>query len=151
MRRFVTAAALLLAACSSSGNRVQIQSPDVAIRQVVGPADQGFPTGAIQVKYELVVANRSSEPLTLTRAEIESIGTGAYTLIRDTLRFKQTIAPLSTGGVQFWARAFSRVGGSRAGIGEPVTFRGVLYFDTPVGEVHKVIMTNLPQGQRSGD
>lgn len=150
MRRFVIAAAFLLAACSTSRDRVQIQPPDIQLRQVIGPADQGYPSGPIQVRYEIAIANRSSEPLTLTRIEVESVGTGAYQLIRDALRFNQTVAPLSTERMQFWVRAFARPQ-SRAGVGEPVTFRGIFYFDTPVGQVHRVLMTNLPQGQRNRD
>jgi hypothetical protein len=154
MRRLASLLALaFLSACSSSP-KVPIIPPEVNIRQTFGPGDIGNPQGPIRVQFELAVSNQSSEALNLQRLEIESVGTGSYILRRDTIYIKETIEPMSEKSVRFWARAIATAGGTgagRAGIGEPVTIRGVLYFDTDLGPVRKIFMKNLPQGQSSRD
>ena len=152
MRRLAVLLALtILSACASS-TKVPIIPPRVEIRQTFGPADAGYPRGPIRVQYELFIANESSEALNLQRVEVESVGTGAYILLRDTIYIKETIEPMSEKAVRFWARANATAGGTgagRAGIGEPVTVRGVLYFTTDLGPVRKIFMKNLSQGQSS--
>jgi hypothetical protein len=147
MRKVVFAALAIIAAvaCASS-KRATIILPDLDIREVVGPSDMGYPRGIIEVQYEMVIANKSQEPLTLRRIEIQSVGSGGYFLRRGEIqRFNKTIAPGHYDTVTFWVRALSR--GDTLGGNEPVTVRGVAYFDSPVGPTQKFFLKNISQFQ----
>src|SRR5260221_5316925 len=75
---------LFAAACSSvsSGPRVKIIEPNIGIRQVVGPAELGYPQGPIEVEYEFEIKNNSAEPLTLRKVHVQTVNPagGAYSL-----------------------------------------------------------------------
>jgi hypothetical protein len=149
MKTITVAAAALVAlvACSSS-QKAKIIPPELQIRELVGPSDMGYPRGVVEVQYEVRIGNRSGEPITLRRIDIQSVGTGAYTLRHEAQNFNRTIDPDHFDTVTFWVRALAR--GDRMGGNEPVTVRGVAYFDTPVGPTQKVFLTNIGQfpGQR---
>ena len=138
--------ALLFAGCASSKQpRTKIPEPGLGIEQVVGPADLGYPYGPIEVKYNFAVQNNAAEPITLIRVDIQSINPagGAYTLRRDFHNFRQTIQPNSVGVVSFWAKAFSWGRGLRES--EPVSVRGVAYFESATGTFQKVFIRELSQ------
>lgn len=145
----VAAALLLAAACSSSsassGPRAQLIEPDLGIRQLVGPAELGFPQGPMEVKYQFVVKNNSSEPLTLRRVQVATSNPagGAYTVRQRDYYLNQTIAANTTGAVEVWVRAYGWGRSMREA--EPVTLKGVAYFDTPVGYLNKVFIAELGQ------
>ena len=126
---------LFAAACSSvsSGPRVKIIEPNIGIRQVVGPAELGYPQGPIEVEYEFEIKNNSAEPLTLRKVHVQTVNPagGAYSLRPYDYFMNKTIAPNTTEAVQVWARGYGFGRGARDT--EPVTLRGVAYFDTPVG------------------
>ena len=148
------ATVFLTAACSSSapgkqGPRAELIAPDLGIRQLVGPAELGFPQGPIEVKYQFIIKNNSGEPLTLRRVQVSTSNPsgGAYSLRPRDYYMNQTIAPNTTGTVDVWARAYGWGRGMRES--EPVTLKGVAYFDTPVGYLNKVFVQEL--GQYPGD
>ncbi len=142
-------AAILLASCASSksNSNSKIADPGIGIEQVVGPADLGYPYGPMEVKYNIAVQNNAGVPITLTRVDIRSdpgaSGSGAYTLRRDFYNFHQEIPPNSIGVVTFWAKAYAF--GRNMRDTEPVTVRGVAYFDTPAGPTQKIFIRQLGQ------
>jgi len=102
MRHLLIAAALVLAACSSSAptapqQKANVPDPDFEIRQIVGPAEQNYEEGPIEVKFRLDIGNRADVPITLARVEIITVNPpgGAYSL--DTSHrsyyFRKTIEP----------------------------------------------------------
>src|SRR3982074_833949 len=126
--------AAVLASCASSnqaGSKKKIPEPGSGIEQTVGPAQIGYPYGPIEVKYDLGVQNNAAETITLIRIDIQSInpGGGAYSLRHSFYNFRQPIPPNAIGVVSFWAKAFSWGRGIREA--EPVSVRGVAYFESP--------------------
>ena len=140
-------------ACSSSSGsggqkKADIIQPEVDIRELVGPSDMGYMSGPVDIQYEVRVANRSGEPISLKRIEVQSSNTGgAYRLRHDVYPFKETIAPSGFTTVKFWAHAYAYSG--RARQTEPVTFRGIIYFDSPAGAFQKIFIKELMQWQGS--
>jgi hypothetical protein len=139
----------LAAACSSSsvssGPRAKIIEPTIGIRQMVGPAELGYPEGPIEVKLEFDVQNNSSEPLTLRRVHVSTVNPagGAYSLRPRDYYMSKTIAPNTTEAVEVWARGYGWGRGAREA--EPVTLKGVAYFDSAVGYVTQPFMRELGQ------
>ena len=152
MQRAVIALALLAAACSSGGGQnAQIIPPELELVELVGPSDIGFPETRTEIQYEMRVANRSSEPITLRRIEISSVGSGAYALRRDRFPFHERIEPDGFSSVTFWAKAWTRSSLSGFVSTEPVTVRAIVYFETPVGPFQRIItreLSQFPQGRR---
>lgn len=136
--------ALVFASCAST-KQPDIPQPGIGIEQMVGPAQLGYPYGPIEVKYNFAVQNNATEPITLVRVDIQTINPagGAYSLRREFHNFKQEIPPNSIGIVTFWARAFGWGRGLREN--EPVSVRGVAYFDTARGPFQKVFIRELSQ------
>ncbi len=152
MRTLLAAAALTLAACSSSApatpsQRAQIPEPEFEIRQIVGPAELNYEEGSIEVKYRLDIGNRATIPITLSRLEIMSVNPegGAYSLDprRREYYFHKTINASQSTSIEFWARAYGYGRSSREN--EPVRVRGTLYFETPSGYINKVFVTDIGQ------
>jgi hypothetical protein len=138
--------ALLAAACSTGrangdGNRLR---PDIAIEQLVGPAQLGYPGGRVDIQYEVRVGNRAAEPITLRRIEVSSIGGGAYRLRHESYPFNATLQANQQGSIQFWAHALQS-GPTFRGSNEPVTLRAILYFDSPSGKFQQIVMQSLGQ------
>lgn len=154
----IVAAALLsllvllpVVGCTSSTASIPDQvpasliEPAFKIRQVVGQAFAArHESGPISVKFELDVLNRSSEPLTLERVQLESVGYGAYTLRRSSVPFEKVIQPRTIETVELWAPAYaeSTISGSNG----PVTVRAIAYFDSPVGRFQKIFVQQVNAG-----
>ena len=136
-------------ACSSGNNqRAEIIRPEIDIRQVVGPSDLAYPRGIMEVQYEVRVANRSSEAITLTRIDVQSVGTGAYALRREFFPFNEVIQPDQFKTVTFWVKAFARGRVAGAGANEPVTVRGIASFKSDAGEFNQIFQRDLSQFPR---
>ena len=142
-------ATALFASCASSNPdaaaKPKIPEPEIGLEQAVGPAQLGYPYGPMEVKYDMAVQNNSAETITLVRVNIQSINPsgGAYSLRRDFYNFKQPIPPNSIGVVSFWVKAFSWGRGPREA--EPVSVRGIAYFEAPSGAFQKVFIRELSQ------
>ena len=137
-----------LTSCASSqqaDSKPKGPEPAIGLEQSVGPAQLGYPYGPIEIKYDMAVQNNSAETITLVRVNLQSInpGGGAYSLRRDFYNFKQAIPPNSIGVVSFWAKAFSWGRGPREA--EPVSVRGVVYFESATGTFQKIFMRELSQ------
>lgn len=152
MRNVLIVAALVLAACRSSApptpkQKANIPDPEFEIRQVVGPAEQHYDEGPIEVKYRLDIGNRADIPITLARVEIVTVNPpgGAYTLDNShrVYYFRKAIPPHQSANVEFWARAIGY--GQSMRDSEPVTVRGTLYFESPDGYLRHVFVKELGQ------
>jgi hypothetical protein len=152
MRTLLAAAAIALAACSSSApapprQKVNIPPPDFEIRQIVGPRELNYEEGNIEVKFRLDIGDRADVPITLSRLEIVTVNPegGAYTLEprHRAYYFHKVINPHESAAVEFWAKAVGYGRGSREN--EPVTVRGTLYFETPNGYYDQVFVKEIGQ------
>jgi hypothetical protein len=140
--------AVVLASCASSnqaGSKPKIPEPAIGIEQEVGPGELGYPYGPIEVKYNVAIQNNAPEAITLIRIDLQTINPagGAYSLRREFHNFRQVIPPNSIGVVSFWARAFGWGRGARET--EPVSVRGIAYFESPSGTFQKIFMRELSQ------
>lgn len=136
--------AVALASCAST-KQPAIPEPGIGIEQEVGPAQLGYPYGPMEVKYNFAVQNNAPQPITLIRIDIQTINPagGAYSLRRDFYNFRQQIPPNSVGVFPFWAKAFGWGRGIREN--EPVSVRGVAYFESASGPFQKVFIRELSQ------
>lgn len=164
--KFLALTALLLTGCcsvtSTTGSpsaassprvapvKVTIPEPDLEIRQIVGPREQNFPEGDMEVKLELRIGNRSKVPITLRRIEIQTVNPqgGAYTLNPRAYYFKRTFQPSETGTAPFWVHAVGY--GRSMRDSEPVTIRGVIDFETPGGHYNQIFVRELSQYRNDG-
>jgi hypothetical protein len=148
MKRFAVLAVVLLAACSSApqGPKANIPAPDFDIDQTFGPGDLGYPDGPLDVKYVLRIRNNSTVPMTLTRVNLHTVNPpgGAYTLTPPLEHpFKLEIPPNDEKSVEMWAHAQSY--GVSMRDREPVTVKGVAYFETPQGYYNQILNQEIQQ------
>jgi hypothetical protein len=141
-------ACLAILGCASDRG-AKLLEPELALVQIVGPAEAMYPSGRFEVQYGLRIGNRSGEAITLRRVQLETIGAGGpYRIPRDQYYVQQTIEPSRFADVTFWVHAVAT--GSRYSIDAqaPVTIRGTAYFDAPSGSFRKVFVVNLSQVDR---
>jgi hypothetical protein len=150
MRRALAVFLLFLAGCASApkdlGPKANVPAPQFAIEQVHGPFEANFPYGAFEVKYRFEIANRADVPMTLKRITISTVNPegGAYSLTAPhDYHFNRSIAAQTTEAVEFWARAYGY--GRSMRDTEPVTVKGVAYFQAPGGYVNQVFVRELGQ------
>jgi hypothetical protein len=150
MRILIAAAAIALAACSSSApatpkQNAQIPPPDFEIHQIVGPAELNYPEGNFDMKFRLDIGNRADVPITLSQVQLVTVNPpgGAYSLNRRPYYLRTVINAHQIAAVDLWVKA-SSVGQSRR-TNEPVTIRGTLYFESPGGNLRHVFVKELSQ------
>jgi hypothetical protein len=150
MRSLLAVTAIALAACSSSApatskQKAQIPEPQFEIRQLAGPAENGYIQGDFEVKFLLEIGNRADIPITLSRVELTVVNPpgGAYTLQRRAYYMKKTIDAHQKAAIDLWAKAVGYGETRRAK--EPVTIRGTLFFETPNGGYRHVFVKELGQ------
>jgi len=141
-------AVVVLAACSSApqGPKAEITAPDFDIEQTFGPGDVGYPDAPIDVKYTIRIRNRSTLPMTFRRVNLHTVNPsgGAYTLTPPHEHsFNVEIPPNGEKLVELWVHARSY--GESMRDREPVTIKGVAYFDTPQGYYNEPINQELQQ------
>jgi hypothetical protein len=148
MKYVAVLAVLILAACSSAsqGPKANIIEPEFEIEQTFGPGDVGYPDAPIDVKYEIRIQNRSTIPMTFKRLNLHTVNPpgGAYTLTPPLEHpFNVEIPPNGEKTIEMWAHARSY--GVSMRDREPVTIKGVAYFDTPQGYYNQPINQELQQ------
>lgn len=148
MKFIAAAAVVLLAACSSTpqGPKANIPEPGLEIEQTFGPGDLGYPDGPLDVKYELRITNPSTVPITFKRLNLHTVNPpgGAYTLTPPLEHvFNVTVPPSGEKTVEMWAHA--RGYGVSMRDREPVTVKGIAYFDTAQGYINKAVNEELQQ------
>ncbi|HEV2719126.1 MAG TPA: hypothetical protein VG323_03830 [Thermoanaerobaculia bacterium] len=149
MKYLAVLAAIVLAACSSStqmGSTANITAPDLQIEQTFGPGELGYPDAPIDVKYELHIANHASIPITLKRINLHTVNPpgGAYTLTPPLVHaFNVEIPASGEKVITMWAHARSY--GVSMRDREPVTVKGIAYFDTAQGYYNLQVNQELQQ------
>jgi hypothetical protein len=83
------------------------------------------------VRYALSVANRTTDPVTLSRIEVRTVSSGAYAMrpVSTTINLEVAPGQEKTVPLSLWAQA---PGGSVASH-EPVTIRATAYMTGPKG------------------
>jgi hypothetical protein len=127
MKSVVCAAITLvvLSACASSS---QSSGPNVTLHltPVSSPADIFYFAGPINLQYQLSVINPTSEPLTLTRLELRTIGPGAYSIRTQASPMNLKIPPNAT--VTYTISVWGYARGGYLAAEEPVTLQGTTFF-----------------------
>ena len=143
--KFAVLAALLLSACSSNTHLTStgLLKPEIALAQLGGTSFMMEMGGQLSIGYNMQVRNRSGEPITLRRLELQTMGSTPYLIRRIPLYFKEPIAPGETRIMQFSVDALSR--GGRTASAEPVTLRGIAYFESPTGAFQTVFVQYMQQ------
>lgn len=138
---------LYVTACASSDAPSDSNlAPEIAVAQLSGPGDQGYPPGLFQVELAMEIRNNSMEPLTFRQLDLQPMGGGGpYRLRQETYYFNETIAPQQVHALSFWANAFTTGDYRSIDAYAPVSIRGVATFSSPVGTVRKIFVKVLPQ------
>jgi len=128
---FAAAAVLLIALSGFASSSSDTPNINVHLEQVSMPADTFFFRGPINVQYQLTVSNPTGETVKLRRLELSTIGPGAYFLHTGATPISRTIPPNGTTTITL--SAWGRASGGDLRSEEPVTVRGIAYFDTTHG------------------
>jgi len=142
MRTVLTLSALLLLfGCAT--NSAPGPEPDVNIYQIsrVAPGME-HDTGPVSAQFAVEVKNTMTQPLSLRRVAVQSLGGGSYTLPSYSQAFNETIAPGETKRVAFWAPAFISMN-TVAGANGPVTLRASLEFESGGRKFQKIEVQNV--------
>ncbi|HEU4522453.1 MAG TPA: hypothetical protein VFT12_10640 [Thermoanaerobaculia bacterium] len=140
-------ALVLLTATAGCGSSVDIIKPQIDLAQLYAPTDLGYARGSntMVAKFAFRVINRSTEPITLRRVNLQSSGDGGYYLQREDRTFKHQIGPGQAVEDTMDARAYFRTTVSGTASTEPVTLRATFYFDSPVGSFRQIVIRNIGQ------
>lgn len=153
MKQLATAlACLTLLACASStgtaagADAAKVPPPDFEFVQLVGPEEQNWPQGEIEVQYAVRITNKATEPIRLRQIELSPVGMeGAYTVARQSYFFDHEVGATGAKEFAFWAKAYSE--GKRYGINaqSPISVRAVAYFQSASGPFRKVFTAHMSQ------
>jgi hypothetical protein len=141
---FAVAVVLLIALSGYASSSSDSPKIDVRLTQISTPADTFFFRGPISLQYQLSIANPTGEPVTLRRLELSTLGPGAYFLRTGATPITRTIR--ANGTTTITLSAWGRASGGDLRMEEPVTIRGLAYFDRPHGKgfVRQFIETLRP-------
>ena len=121
---------LLLAACAT--RPIENETPDFKVQISKGDAvvDRGTPVPLSQVDYRIRVTNRTLEPVTLRRVDVDTTGTEILSHLA-TRNFERLIVPGQTETVDCWVAALVFQASARKH--PPVSIRMTMFLDTPAG------------------
>jgi hypothetical protein len=133
---------LLLVACGSS-NLSSNSGPNVTVHlaQVNMAPDIFYFSGPVNVQYQLSITNPTSEPLTLSRLDLETTGPGAYSLRSQATPMNLKVPPNST--ATYTISVWGRTRGGYLTADEPVTLRGTAYFKGTSGSFARIFTENI--------
>jgi hypothetical protein len=135
---------LILAGCAS-GTADDPNAPNVELHlaQYESAPNAYLYGGMVNVRYALSVANRTKDPITLTRIEIRTIGSGAYTIRPTSTPINIDLAPgqEKTVPINIWGSARGGYLSSQ----EPVTLRATAYMKGPKGAFVRLFTEYLRQ------
>jgi hypothetical protein len=144
----VLAAVLMfvVAGCSSSssgGDNAKSDKVEILIAQTNNlPAAARFTDGALSIHYAVRAENRSAEPITLKRVNVQSVSEGGYYVAPQSKPYDATIAPGQRQEVELWVSASP--GRSVVGNNGPVTLRVTCEFESVSGDkFQQVVMRRV--------
>jgi hypothetical protein len=122
---------LLLTACASAQDDANAPTVSLHLAQYESASNAYLYGGMVNVQYALSVANRTKDPITLTRIEIRTVGSGAYTIRPISTTINADLAPgqEKTIPISIWANAR----GGNLAAHEPVSLRATAYMTGPSG------------------
>lgn len=156
MKQIVVAlACVALMSCASSSPsagtaNAKIPQPEFAFVQLVGPQEQNWPQGDMEVQYGVRIQNRANESIRLKQIELTPVGSeGPYVVLKNRYFFDHEISAANAKEFSFWAKAYSD--GRRYSIDAqaPISVRAIAYFDSASGPFRKVFTAHLSQSARS--
>ena len=129
--RLKTAVAVLVGflGFASSSRGAEEPKLDIQLRQASVPGDVFYFRGPVNLQYQLAIKNPSNEPVTLRRIDLSTIGPGAYSLHTGATPISRAIP--ANGTVALNLSAWGQSAGGFLRSEEPVTIRGVAYFEAP--------------------
>jgi hypothetical protein len=138
MKKSLIFLALILAgACASQRSSNAVAEPEVRIDQLSStPAVAEHVTGGMPVQFRMSVTNTAQFPITLKRAELQSVGSGGYNINPTSRPFDIVLAPGATETVDFWVPAYAAT--SVAGVNGAVALRLITEYDSPSGKFRNV-------------
>jgi hypothetical protein len=118
-------AVILLASCASAPDDANAPNVSLHLAQEDSAPNAYLYGGAVNVRYSLSVANRTKDPITLTRIEIRTVSSGAYTIRPTSTPINIDLAPgqEKTIPISLWANAR----GGNLSAHESVTLRATAY------------------------
>jgi hypothetical protein len=130
-------ALILVGACASQRSSSAVAEPEVRIDQLSSaPAAAEHVTGGMPVQFRMSVTNTAQFPITLKRAELQSVGSGGYNINPTSQPFDVVVAPGATETVDFWVPAYAAT--SVAGVNGAVALRVITEYDSPSGRFRNV-------------
>jgi hypothetical protein len=140
----------LLPGCASSGTgtgKSGLPEPTLVLMQTssVPPVAREM-EGNLPIQFHLRVKNNATQPITLKRVSLQSVGEGAYA-VNGSRPFNTPIGPGQSEEVEFWIPATIPYA-SIAGANGPVTIRTIAQFDSGAGKFQTVATENVSAGTR---
>jgi hypothetical protein len=132
---------LLLAGCASGVQNAP--NVELHVAQFESQQDGYLFGGSVNVRFGVSAANRTKEPVTLTRIEIRTVGSGAYTIRPTSTPINIKLAPGQEATVPISLWGFAR--GGYASAREPVTLRATAYMTGPTGAFVRLFTEYIPQ------
>jgi len=131
MRATLLAVILLTACASATPDDANAPNVSLHLAQYDSAPSAYLYGGAVNVRYSLSVANRMKNPVTLTRIEIRTVSSGAYTIRPTSTPVNIDLAPgqEKTIPLSLWANAR----GGNLSAHESVTLRATAYMTGPSG------------------
>ncbi|MDP9359902.1 MAG: hypothetical protein M3P29_00465 [Acidobacteriota bacterium] len=144
-RHYALLAVLLLAGCASSADD-DPNAPKVTVHLEqldTGGGNNFFFAGAVNLQYALSVTNTTKDLVTLSRLEVRTISTGAYSISPTSTNLNLQVGPgqSMTTAIAIWGYAR----GGNLSSGEPVTLRGTAYFSGPSGAFVRLFTEYITQ------
>ena len=134
-------AALFLAACGSTapateGGRVSID----LVQLSAIPAAARHVTGGAPIQFQVRVANRTGDVITLQQIQIQTASEiGPYVIQQTTKPYDVKVPPNEFRDVELWAPS-QLTGSTLSGANSPATLRLTLRFDSTVGVFQETVI-----------
>lgn len=139
---FAAVVMVCAASCSHSvaGEEDTTRDLSFSIAQSADPPIGGNMT-RIDVPFEIMIGNKTSQPMTVTRIGLQSMDVGDYQIPYRPRNFDKVIAPGTTEKFEFWANAIvtDPILGTRA----PLTLRTMVDLSAPGGSRHEVFVRGI--------
>ena len=140
-RILITFATLMIAISTMAASTPAVTATLV---QANLPSDTVFLRGPINVQYQLTITNPGSEPLTLSRLNLSTLGPGGYRLHTGDTIVKAVVPANGSVTLNLSAWAYARGGFARST--EPVEMRGQLWLAPSSGKTFvKQFTQYIPQ------